>query len=769
MTFKTRELTVDLVNEIPAKEIRFSQGDRNSAKLVLNITNEGQELDLSQAKAVRITFEKQDGKIVFQQDCQPINAMKGKYQIVLKTQTLAVIGNVLGQITIFEDDDREIDSQMFVFTVKRSLSGNEAVESTNEFTIIQKAIEAGEKLEGKDIDGIIAAGAKADAALVEVNKNKDQIGILSSNVSDVETKLADKTDKTYVDTKISAVASGSPKGAFATLSNLQAAFPTGSTGTYVVQDDGKLYAWLNAAWTAIVQYQSSGIADKSINPLKMDNYIPAKNFFNKDSATLGKFISGNGTIGDNATYSLSDFIPVEPNTDIVANELEYSSYFDKNKVFVSGNGFGKLKTQKVPANAYFIRVSVPNNIIDTYQIEKGTSPTPYTPYQYELKYLTVKNLKLPTSQRDRLYSFKDAWIAWENGQKFPVGFLGDSTVDGANTTGYVDANRHEAQDNAAGGFGKVDYVNTKAYPYLLEQLIKKETGKSSPRIYNIGYSGTYFDWAKPKLDQIFGGVYADVKMVGIVYGINDRTRVATTADYESMMRTNLEYFVNYFYNKGIQPFIVTSQATVEPYDQFGGTYPLRTARDINTVANRVKREVAIKYNLEIIEMTDFGEHAFLYSNYNLTQLISDTLHFGDKGHELEAGFLFSKFCPRVVTTKDNEILGFSSQKVKSLVPAGKPSFLNTFEDGFKVKANYAKADSNDIVMLDFWLLNYSKKQLNLKSFLTTVGSQYVMLNDTKIPLTTNGQSLGNLDIGLHRIQAFTGETTNVDFKGFMLS
>ncbi|MEB9506858.1 BppU family phage baseplate upper protein [Bacillus anthracis] len=165
MTFKTRELTVDLINEVSTNEIRFSQGDKNSAKLVLNITNLGEELDLSKAKAVRITFEKQDGKIVFQQDCQPINAMKGKYQIVLKTQTLAAIGNVLGQVTIFEDDDREIDSQMFVFTVKRSLSGNEAVESTNEFTIIAKALELGEKFKDVDFDPIIKAGELAAGAL----------------------------------------------------------------------------------------------------------------------------------------------------------------------------------------------------------------------------------------------------------------------------------------------------------------------------------------------------------------------------------------------------------------------------------------------------------------------------------------------------------------------------------------------------------------------------------------------------------------------------
>ncbi|MFK4309995.1 hypothetical protein ABH957_004689 [Bacillus sp. RC242] len=164
MTFKTRELTVDLVDEISTKEIRFSQGDKNSAKLVLNITNQGEELDLSKAIAVRITFRKPDGTTVFQEDLQPINAMKGKYQIILKTQTLAAAGNVYGQVRIFEKD-QELDAEPFGFTVKQSYSGNGAVESTNEFTIIQKAIEAGEKLKGVDIDGIIAAGAKADAAV----------------------------------------------------------------------------------------------------------------------------------------------------------------------------------------------------------------------------------------------------------------------------------------------------------------------------------------------------------------------------------------------------------------------------------------------------------------------------------------------------------------------------------------------------------------------------------------------------------------------------
>lgn len=181
---KVRELTVDTMiprnfsqNEVDLKTYYFYQGDINSAKFLLNITHEGAEQDLSTATKVQIAFLKPDGKRVFQ-DCSNVNPTKGKYYVVLNTQSITTVGNVVAQIRI-TFPDTVVETTKFVFSVAESIMSDEAVESSDEFPAIQKAIEAGEKLEGKDIDGIIAAGAKADAALVEVNKNKDQIGILS--------------------------------------------------------------------------------------------------------------------------------------------------------------------------------------------------------------------------------------------------------------------------------------------------------------------------------------------------------------------------------------------------------------------------------------------------------------------------------------------------------------------------------------------------------------------------------------------------------------
>lgn len=65
------------------------------------------------------------------------------------------------------------------------------------------------------------------------------------------------TFKGQVESEIESVASGSPKGVYATLADLQTAYPTGTTGIYVVQADGHWYYWNGSAWTDGGVYQAS--------------------------------------------------------------------------------------------------------------------------------------------------------------------------------------------------------------------------------------------------------------------------------------------------------------------------------------------------------------------------------------------------------------------------------------------------------------------------------------------------------------------------------
>ncbi|CUB08508.1 hypothetical protein BN2127_JRS1_00290 [Bacillus cereus] len=168
---KIREITIDTmqhkefnVKEEELKLIRFYQNDLNSAKLLINVTHDKVVTDFSTATSVQIAFLKPDCKRVFQ-DVQNVNQMQGKYYVVLSTQTLIAYGNVIAQLRFTFPNNKVIETCKFAFTVDESIMSDEAMKSTNEFPVIQKAIEAGKKFEGVDIDGIIAAGELAKGAL----------------------------------------------------------------------------------------------------------------------------------------------------------------------------------------------------------------------------------------------------------------------------------------------------------------------------------------------------------------------------------------------------------------------------------------------------------------------------------------------------------------------------------------------------------------------------------------------------------------------------
>ncbi|AOM08948.1 BppU family phage baseplate upper protein [Bacillus thuringiensis] len=168
---KVREITIDTIQhkefnrkEEELKLIRFYQNDLNSAKLLINVTHDKVVTDFSSAISVQIAFLKPDGKRVFQ-DVQNVNQMQGKYYVVLSTQTLIAYGNVIAQLRFTFPNNKVIETCMLAFTVDESIMSDDAMKSTNEFPVIQKAIEVGEKFKGVDFAPIIKAGELAAGAV----------------------------------------------------------------------------------------------------------------------------------------------------------------------------------------------------------------------------------------------------------------------------------------------------------------------------------------------------------------------------------------------------------------------------------------------------------------------------------------------------------------------------------------------------------------------------------------------------------------------------
>ncbi|WP_329765188.1 BppU family phage baseplate upper protein [Bacillus nitratireducens] len=196
--------------------IEFSQNNLNISELIFNITEDEKALPLNDTDKIIVYFKKPDKTVVFQdKEIEILDKAKGKIKVLLTTQTLVRAGEVNDEISIErveEGTKKRASTYGFSFKVRSSIVSNDSIESTNEFQMFDELLELGKQ----DIPSIIASKEVAESALAKSTENTNQIGILSNNVSGVASQLADKTDKTYVDTKVSSLARGSPKGTYAT-------------------------------------------------------------------------------------------------------------------------------------------------------------------------------------------------------------------------------------------------------------------------------------------------------------------------------------------------------------------------------------------------------------------------------------------------------------------------------------------------------------------------------------------------------------------------
>lgn len=217
--------------------------------------------------------------------------------------------------------------------------------------------------------------------------------------------LSGYTEKSYVDTLTQSIASGSPKGTYATLTDLQTAFPTGNTNIYLVTADGNWYYWNSIAWTAGGVYQSTGIADNSITKEKIANQsvTPDKttfaqvgdNLFNKYDGLDG-YILRNGERHDiyteYATGYVAPLITVDKSTEYTLYKMNRCIELDVNL-----NNLGATYLNLATAT-FTTKVNTAFLAVDTYEtgskdiasVNKGGIVLPYSPFR-----INIKNIQKP--------------------------------------------------------------------------------------------------------------------------------------------------------------------------------------------------------------------------------------------------------------------------------------------------------------------------------------------------------------------------------------
>ncbi|MBZ5203192.1 SGNH/GDSL hydrolase family protein [Planomicrobium chinense] len=189
--------------------------------------------------------------------------------------------------------------------------------------------------------------------------------------SEVQGLVTNKADISYVDSKVGQIVSGSPKGTYATLTSLQTAFPTGTTGVYVVTADGKWYYWTGSVWAAGGTYQSTGLSNQTVTPEKTtfaNKKILSNNLFNVNTASTGYIINSSGSLYANPSYDASDFIQVDPNTPYSFSASSRVVEYNSSKAHIKQtDSVTSVVTGETTA---YIRVHYPTGRAN-YQVNKG--------------------------------------------------------------------------------------------------------------------------------------------------------------------------------------------------------------------------------------------------------------------------------------------------------------------------------------------------------------------------------------------------------------
>lgn len=360
-----------------------------------------------------------------------------------------------------------------------------------------------------------------------------------------------------------------------------------------------------------------------------------------------------------------------------------------------------------------------------------------------------------------LCTFLDAYTAWRKGEDFPIAFYGDSTFQCT-------------EKQYDGGSTICEH---------LQSMLRAECG-ASPVVHNAGVRGKNLYWGINNFENYFGenGIYKDAKMVGIGFGINDRIddendprQPNSYKAYKEFVYSDIETLINMFYDRGIQPFLVTSHATAECGVHSEYTYHvLRDSASINICANGAKKELAQKYGIPLLDLNQATESYMINSMVPVEDIFAldangakgnDHLHYGEIGRKYEAGYLFSEIISRVIPIDGDKesIVSYTNQNLRCAVPEDKLRYGGDF----KVYASYFKDTTADEKIFDAYVF-VKGHPATLTAYKYDGGNTYVKIDGIDNALTTLKNDLGKLDLGLHHLEVYSGGD-RVVFNGFVLN
>jgi hypothetical protein len=265
---------------------------------------------------------------------------------------------------------------------------------------------------------------------------------------------------------------------------------------------------------------------------------------------------------------------------------------------------------------------------------------------------------------EKIYSMNYFYTQWQAGNSFPIAFTGDSTTDGATTTGHTSSTIAGGNANS---FSSAVTINEDAiaYPAEIERQLKLLQTGSAVRCYNAGFDsfslkeGGNFTNAQKAFHRMFFGFasglcnvdFSDVKGVVLSWGVSDiieNTQQEVLDSYEYKM----ELLLIECFERGIQPFIADP---VLCQQRDGDTVLGRDNDQLLTIIEAINIRLRQKHNLERfslrVPLQTYAQNAFEttgdYAEVMTGLQVSDGVHPNNKGHRMIGSYYASLFCPLI--------------------------------------------------------------------------------------------------------------------------
>lgn len=230
---------------------------------------------------------------------------------------------------------------------------------TQDIANIRKAVYGKEVRESiaSAIEQCYTDASKNGNANMEVSRARGTYSTLNKRLNENDSVVSKKADKSYVDTKVNAVASGTP----IPVSSIDEM--TDTTKTYLLTTDGYWYYHNGTTWAKGGVYQATEIQDGSVNLKKLGNdldfvsSIYKKKVIDYESGS----IDGYGTtVSNNARARTISSIYVKKGYVLHLNDDNYLysiASYDSNNIFISQASYTKEDTCINIENGY-IRIAL---------------------------------------------------------------------------------------------------------------------------------------------------------------------------------------------------------------------------------------------------------------------------------------------------------------------------------------------------------------------------------------------------------------------------